>query len=278
MTKKQLFFCFGPPKSGTTFLQKVLNMHPEVSCPAEHQFDFFFSAYASVLDQYEQVIKQVDHRTGGQGILLNKSSLQKKLLKFTFEEIIFESAKNKTIAGANDNAIINKIDMYNTLFESAKFIAIFRNPIDTAISAWHHNHRLAKEENNPAHITFMTQHGGIEDWIKVICNDFTTSVNNCLNHNKTYHNMLIIRYEDLVTEKHSTLVKLFEFLGAKTDDPTINPLINNSSLDEMKRTAKKKGFFRKGSTDMGKGEITDNFRKEIFNTYGRPLADLGYIL
>ena len=36
------FFCFGYPKSGTTYLQMLLESHPELSCPAEHKLYVLF--------------------------------------------------------------------------------------------------------------------------------------------------------------------------------------------------------------------------------------------
>ncbi len=137
--KKQLFFCFGTPKSGTTYLQRVLNLHPEISCPSEHQFDFLNKKFSELLKQYDNVIKLVDHRTGGQGTSSLEHVICPELFRFTVQNMIWESAKGKKIAGANDNSIITRIETYNTLFNSPKLIAIFRNPIDTAISAWHHN-------------------------------------------------------------------------------------------------------------------------------------------
>ena len=100
----------------------------------------------------------------------------KKLFRYTVECIIEESAKDKGIAGANDNGIRHRIEAYNELFDSPKFIVIFRNPIDTAISAWHHNKRLAKEENNPNHEQLMTKHGGFEGWLKCVAELFSQDV------------------------------------------------------------------------------------------------------
>ena len=142
---KQLFFCFGPPKSGTTFLQRILNLHPEVSCPPEHQFNILINKFGELLKQYDNTLKMIDQRTGGQGTTPVGAAIYPKVFRYIVKTLILESAKGKRIAGANDNTIITKIDAYNKLFDSPKFISIFRNPIDAAISAWHHNMRLAKE-------------------------------------------------------------------------------------------------------------------------------------
>jgi hypothetical protein len=36
---RQFFFVIGMPKSGTTWLQLLLDAHPEIQCHGESQFD-----------------------------------------------------------------------------------------------------------------------------------------------------------------------------------------------------------------------------------------------
>ncbi len=275
---KQLFFCFGPPKSGTTFLQRILNLHPEVSCPSEHQFDFLSNNIGELLKQYDNILKIVDHRTGGQGTTALRTVLRPKIFQYTVENMIWESAKGKRIAGANDNAIITKIDTYNILFNSPKFIVIFRNPIDTAISAWHHNMELAKEENNPGHKLFMTMHGDLEDWIKYIANNFSHNVHAYMNFNKSHDNIIMVRYEDLKNDKEATIIRLFDFLGASTSGHMLSCIIEESSLAAMKDASIRKEFFRSGSTEMGKVVISDDLRREVTTIATEALQLLGYDL
>jgi hypothetical protein len=275
---KQLFFCFGLPKSGTTFLQRTLNLHPEISCPPEHQFDFLAENFKRLLDHYDQERQVVDLRTGGQGIIPMSEAIQLKLFSYTVNNMIWESAKEKRIAGANDNAIINRIEGYDVLFNSPKFIAIFRNPIDTAISAWHHNMKLAEEENNERHKLLMTQHGGFEGWIKYVAKIFSSSVQTCMNFSAKHENIILVRYEDLINDKKANLIRIFNFLGASTDEQVLGTVISESSFDTMKESSTRKEFFRSGSTDMGKGVISEDLRKEIAAIASEGLRELGYDL
>ncbi|NOZ74802.1 MAG: sulfotransferase, partial [FCB group bacterium] len=212
--KRQLFFCFGPPKSGTTFLQRLLNLHPEISCPSEYSFDFLIRKLSDLLEEYDDVLALIDRRTGGQGTTPMKKVMLPVVLRATIENMIYFTAGDKRIAGANDNSILNAISMYNNLFHSPKLIVIFRNPVDAAISAWHHNLRLAREEKNPEHEQLMTQYGGFDGWMKNSSKIFSRDVKAYLDFAKTHDNIIMIRYEDLVHDKRPTVTRLFTFLGA----------------------------------------------------------------
>ena len=83
---EQIFFCFGPPKSGTTFLQRTLNLHPDISCSSEHQFDFLLNQFQKVLEQYDHLRKVIDTRTGGQGVIPLSEVVRLKLFKVMIEE------------------------------------------------------------------------------------------------------------------------------------------------------------------------------------------------
>ena len=271
---KQLFFCSGLPKSGTTFLQRTLNLHPEVSCPPEHNFKYLLDLLKSVLRQYEEGLKKIDRRTGGQGIVPISDDVLVKVFKCAVENIMYESAQGKKIVGVNDNGI--KLDSYNVLFGSPRLIVIFRNPIDRAISAWHYNIKLAEEENEKGHLEVMSPYGGFDGWVKFCTQRFAQSVHTCLDFAARHDNLMMLRYEDLKNDKREILIRLFRFLGASTDENIISDIIARSSLDAMRETSVRKEFFRSGSTDMGEGVVSDALKTEVSRIAGPALQAMNY--
>lgn len=117
-----LFFCFGPPKSGTTYLQRMLNSHPEVSCPSEHQFDFLREGFTSLLNNYNNGLQLIDKRTGGQNATLVNTNTLSLIFRNSVEQIIKAAANGKPVIGANDNAVLNNLELYNTLFKDRKSV------------------------------------------------------------------------------------------------------------------------------------------------------------
>jgi len=276
-SSEQLFFCFGPPKSGTTFLQRTLNLHPEISCPSEHHLNFLIKNIENLFTKYNKHLLLVDKRTGGQGATLLTSETVSSIFRYTVLSIIKQSAKNKPIMGVNDNAIISQLHLYNSLFNRPKMIVIFRHPINTAISAWHHNLRLAEEENDPTHKQLMFRHGGFEDWLKVIAERFSFQVKECYTFAKKNSNMLIIRYEDLSERKIETLKIIFEFLGANYSSEILAQIATDSSIDNMRKKSKQPIFFRAGSTKLDSPEVSPQLKNEISIIAREGLSLLKYI-
>jgi len=278
MPHETLFFCFGQPKSGTTFLQRMLNSHPDISCPSEHQFDALRNGFSSFFDWYNNALQLVDKRTGGQGATAVDSDAQAQIFKIAVEIIIKHAAGGKMIMGANDNAILNHLEQYGILFGPQKMLAIFRNPIDAGISAWHHNRRVAREEGKPEHEELMMQYGGFEGWLRQYARWFRNSLASFISHSEQHGNTLLLRYEDLVADTAGHIKRVYAFLGADTHDELINNIVEKTSFTAMKKASRYPGFFRSSSTSLGNSEVTDGLRGELQAIAGPELATLGYNL
>tara|TARA_B100000214_G_scaffold362516_1_gene327034 strand:+ start:460 stop:1359 length:900 start_codon:yes stop_codon:yes gene_type:complete len=102
-----------------------------------------------------------------------------------------------------------------------KIIYLYRNPLDNCVSAFHHykNHRLnghrVYRHKITGQLTPFTspseymRNGGLEGYIKQF---FTFYVM------RGQKNLLMIRYEDLVSDPVSTFTKIIEFMGFEIDN------------------------------------------------------------
>lgn len=276
---ESLFFCFGAPKSGTTFLQRTLNLHPDISCPAEHQFSYIIQGFEEILRKYQDVLTVIDRRTGGQGVPPLEKETAAAIIRFSIEMLIKQAAKNgEQILGANDNAIRKNLKLFDEIFEQPRMICIFRNPIDMAVSAWHHNRRLAKEENDPVHEKHMAQYGDFDDWIRQYARWFAEDVAAYRAFSAGRANIIRIRYEDFVADKRSVLIRLFEFLGADCGDDLLKSIEHESSLSHMREHSSNPAFFRRGATDMGSDEVSGRLHRDVAKIAGAALEFLGYDL
>ncbi len=273
----QLFFCFGPPKSGTTFLQRTLNLHPEISCPSEHQFNLIANGLEELVQSYQNTLQLLDKRTGGQGVTPMQKPTFTSIFRCYVIAMIKEAAKNgEIITGANDNGIRNNLDLYDEIFNHPKMIYIFRNPVDMAISAWHHNLRLTREENDPAHKKYVEQYGGFDGWIRQYARWFTRDVNTYHAFSKNHRNIITVRYEDLVTTKRNTLREIFDFLGADKSEGLLKSIEHKSSFSYMRNQSSNPAFFRSASIDMGAGELTDQLQRDVTEIASEALNFFGY--
>ena len=61
-----LFFCGGMPKSGTTLLQRILDLHPEISCNSEDNLEFLAQGFLDLHKKYNFILSLLASRTGAE--------------------------------------------------------------------------------------------------------------------------------------------------------------------------------------------------------------------
>lgn len=272
----QLFFCFGPPKSGTTLLQRALNLHPRVSCPSEYDCRSLYEGLKWVFGEFNKLLQLYDRRTGGQGAVLVGGQSVNTVFRSALETMMCDMAGDKTIVGANDNNIIANLEFFNELFDRPKLVAIFRNPIDQGVSAWHHNLRLAREENDPRHSEMVTRHGDLAGWLRESARIFIQHVDRWCAFSEGRDNAYMVRYEDLVTRRWDTLRGIFSFLGAETDGATLDRIVSETDIGRMRSVSRNPGFFRIGSIDRGKDEVSRQLRAELSEMIADAMEKIGY--
>ncbi|HIE33051.1 MAG TPA: hypothetical protein EYP81_03265 [Thermodesulfobacteriaceae bacterium] len=131
MKNFRLLLAFGIPKSGTTFLQMILNAHPEISCPSEHQLEILRQGLAQLLKHYNQILEKVDQLTGKQGPSPYLEEDFERIFAYMVMVAALRGAQGKNPQrikwfGLNDNAVILKLPFYAKLFPKARFVC---NPL-----------------------------------------------------------------------------------------------------------------------------------------------------
>lgn len=253
----RFFLCCGPPKSGTTFLQRMLGMHPEVSCPSEQGFDAIARNIETFVPSYNKSLRVADRRTGGQGAPQVDVNIAQAILRDTILNLSRGFAGGKPVHGLNDNSVFDKLKFYDDLFESPPLICIFRDPVDQAISNWNHNHRLAKEEKDRAadHLKPLENpEGTLEGYVRLQAAGFNSMVRQFCDHAEGRSNILTIRYESLVEDRMDELRRLFSFLEVDASPRVLKPIVKQSSRENMMAQSAHPAFF--GLDESGKNQTT----------------------
>ena len=273
------FLCTGLPKSGTTFLQRTLNLHPLVSCPSEHQLLFLRQLLLSAVNDYNNSLALIDQRTGGQGCTPLTTDGFRQVLKQAALAYSREAAQGLKVHGINDNAAFARLGLYERILESPKIIAIIRNPIDRGVSAWVHNHKLREKEANAEHMQFLEgTDGTLEGWMRKSCSQFIAVMETYLRYATGRDNIVTVRYEDLIANKDKVLWQIFAFLGVPTTPDEMTEIVDKSSLNAMKKEASYPGFFGSASRNLGGDRVSPELRAELLQTVGPTLERLGYLI
>ncbi|MDC0869573.1 sulfotransferase [Paracoccaceae bacterium] len=253
------FFCGGLPKSGTTFIQRLLDLHPEIGCSSEDNLDLIAGNLIELQRSYNDSLLVFGKRIGAKDVPLVEIKVFENAIFNLISDISLNRNNRKKIIGISDNAFLLKNFIHILKFYiDSKFIIIFRNPVDTALSLWDHNHRLYKKENISAHLDIMKIDGklDIDEYV----------IEKTKSWNQTVHNIfekiasapdrcLVVTYEALSLNKKDTIIKILKFLDCKFNEEIVLDMVYNSSIDRMKVLSSSPEFFSKGRVSFGKNEL-----------------------
>ena len=146
---KQLFFVCGAIKSGTTWLQLMLDAHPEITCRGEgHLVNYLLPSLGKALQKYNKEIR------------LKNNSIFKEIKGFPrfgtpHHFALFQSAvglllahydrENIRFIGEKTPDNVLYLPSLGRLFPNAQFLHVIRDGRDCAVSGWFHNLRISKE-------------------------------------------------------------------------------------------------------------------------------------
>ena len=274
----KIFFCGGPIKSGTTFLQRVLDTHPEVSCQSEHYFNGLLRELLNTHVRYNNHLAETAAIMGIEPKLTQQYMFLEAFYKLINEFLDIKSSKK--ISGINDNDfIINNGKALLERFTKAKIIYIVRNPINTSLSTWDHQMRHYKKDGNPETLRKLEVDGKIDRGIFTIkrCRVWSILVNNIIkNYSQFPDRVLLVKYEDLFKNKEQELIRIFSFLGASTKKLILQNIIENSSLEKMKSSSSNPEFYSKIRSNPEKIELTEAVLKKAFDECKIPSKYFNY--
>ena len=255
------FFVFGQPKSGTTWLQMLLNAHPEVSCRPEDQMGFFLNNIPSLLEAYNNIITQIDERTAKQGI--DKFEESDAVSLFRYLVLMTLGKSELDVSGIKDNAILDRFELYHNLFPESKFIHIVRDPRDVVVSSWHHNMRVEGEA------AFISRAHSLEEWSGTIAKLWAQGIMAVSGEER----ILSVKFEDLKADTTKVARRLFAFLGVNCSHA--GKCVEATRFDKLAKSGNE--FFRKGQTGSWKEELDDEMLELINKEAGSLMKEWGYV-
>ena len=265
------------PKSGTTLLQRILDLHPEISCNSEDNLEFLAQGFLDLHKKYNFILSLLASRTGAEKYKkIDKEVFLKNFFYLIKDIAINRNEKVKFIGISDNNFLLKNLVNLSNVFSNSKTILIFRNPIDIALSAWDHNQRLYIKEKSEEHLNIMKIDGEL-DLNKYIIHRsklWNKKVKNLsLQIKKIPHKFLIITYEDLCINKKKIIKKIFQHLGCSDDEVIISKIIDETSLEKMRKTSSDPSFFNKGRMNFGEKELDPSTIKSAIN-FSREGLDL----
>ena len=254
----QIFFVSGAQKSGTTWLQRLLDAHPDVVCSGEGHFvEELVGPLLKLREAYNAKQALVGERVY-EGEPYYPPMSRGEIGKVARELILGRMSSRQPGA----QAVGDKTPRYTQhqhilaeLFPEARFLNMVRHPYDVAVSRLHHGLRAGVEQalqaGHPAHQTLVRN--AAEAWIgaqaKVAAFRAKTKP----------ERFLQLRYEDLLAAPEAEAARAFRFLGVSDAAGTVAAAVAASAFEALsgRRPGEEdpRSFFRKGVAGDWRGKL-----------------------
>lgn len=270
----------GAPKSGTTWMQRVLDAHPEVCCSGEgHFIERFTGPLAQVVRGYnEDLAIETDQVYQGEPYYqpVSQAEFDAVARAFILSRLSSRAGPEARWVGDKTPRYTHQLEQLNRLFPEARFIHIVRDPRDVAVSRMGHSHRVglwdvfrpgSQQHRDAVEATIL---GWKEAVAKVAA--FADA------HPGRVHE---VRYRDLHADPVSENTRLFSFLGV-SDQPVLMRMIAAQTSFEAV-SGRKPGeedpssFLRKGLPDDWKTRLDADTARFIAENCGELMRQKRFV-
>ncbi len=272
------FFLTGAPKSGTTWLGKLLDAHPEISCRGEACVHHFGQRLVEAARSYNQLLAQRKSVVTDANDFPNLPFGDVLILMRTFIELRFKAVADPAkpalrFLGEKDPEHALHFKELGDLFPEAKFLHILRDGRGVFISAWHHNLRSNYEH--------LKTHD-FDAFLDLTAKEWSDRVRRAREGAKRLGDRYReVRYEDLVADPVAGLARVLAFLGATADEATARVCVEAASFEKLSQGRKageedKASFFRKGDPDDWRTHLSAAQSARFDQISAGLLKELGY--
>jgi hypothetical protein len=201
--KIQLVFIGGPPRAGTTLLQRILSGHPSIYAGPE--FDFV-PAIVSLRNNMRSKV-----RVGRIDFMLSEEDIDRHFSRMLID-MLSEKARKEGVSMISEKSPANAsvIDAILELLPCARGIVVLRDPRAIVSSMKDVGARFVAQGRQPPLFCRDVKHA--VDRINAVVAPLTNAAQ------KFPDRFMIIYYEDLVTSPLNTIHTVCDFLHIKRED------------------------------------------------------------
>ncbi len=311
-----VFFLTGRAKSGTSWLMRILDSHPEVLCRGEGRFfgrDYMReksgkarttrrgSLYGAIADaEYLRAWIETSVWARGEDAEEHLAAITGLATDYFLKKRLSET--NKKIVG--DKTPFTGLELISEVAEispGSKLIHIIRDGRDVAISSMHHMWNHAKHEGGIHELTpeeIETREAYRSDPLTFVqsgrsifagrqlagtARNWAEMVSRAMEDGPRLlgENYVEVRYEELLDRTEQEARRLFEFLGADADEQIVKQCVEAASF-ERRADGRERGqedstaFLRKGIAGDWRNVFNEEDRRVFKEAAGDMLIELGY--
>jgi len=309
-----VFFVAGEMRSGTTWVQRILHAHPEISCG--HEGSFFgrdydheeIPVYAGSVSSFTRALAVSDELRVWHGLPWNTwadgyEEDVRNLARLSIDYFLAKEVARtgKRLVGDKSPQHTENLDEIHGIYPDARVINVVRDGRDVAVSAMHHWWRLAQdreggifelapEELEIRDAYLADREGFVKDGRSIFTEERLTQLARRWSRRVAKarrdgpslfgEGYLELRYEDLQRDMPGQLRLMFGFLGARNDDRVIERCVRAGSFERAadRRSGEEdpSSPIRKGVSGDWRTVFTERDRTLYNELAGDRLVELGY--
>ena len=306
-----VFFVVGQQKSGTTWLMRMLDSHPEILCKGEGRF--FGAGWR------QESVKQTDAKRPPSS--LYNAVLDAEYLRLWIERSVW--SRNEAADEHVDNILSMMIGYFlvgelsktkkrlvgdksplltpdtireiSGVYPEARVIHIIRDGRDAAVSAVHHSWNFGKRQGvriSAKREAYHENAGGLRNKreslfagnsLRRMAAEWDARVSRTIEDGPALlgDNYTEVKYEGLLERPGEEMTRLLGFLGAEAGEETVSRCVSSASFEKLSKGRRRDeedatSFFRKGVAGDWKNVFTARDKQVFKEQAGGLLVRLGY--
>jgi len=259
---KTICFLVGAPRSGTTWIQRLLQAHPRI-CGGEESH--FFSLFAAPLGMADELVSPDRKRKLGPLSYIGRAEFDDSLRE-VWDRIfrnLYEQNPQSTVHLEKTPGHAFCLDNIQRLFPEAKVIFLTRDSRAVASSLVHAGRgwgsHWAPDSYKAAALTWCRHVNAIRRW-------------HAKNPDRPF---LQVRYEDAMRGTHAELERMLRFLLPDSEDLHLDDTLRSFEASEAARQDPE-GFSRKRGPQGWKEDMPLRGKLVIWRYTRKMMRDLGY--
>lgn len=272
------FFVLGLPKSGTTWVQKALDSHPELLCRGEGKFMIFRKELSKAAVKYSDYLAGHQKKVFGEEFFppVSRPEFDRIYRGFIEARLIGEGVPEgvKRIGNKDPEHGMVLSDLAQH-FPDAAFVQVIRDPRDIAVSTWHHMRRTEPGfvETIGDFEAFARQN--VKEWRVYVSSVRKVSAERGLDY-------IELRYEDLHADGAPVLRGVFGRLGVDAAPDVVARCLEAASFERAsggrpRGQADEGSFYRKGEVGDWRNHMAAPLSRELLESTEGLTAELGYL-
>jgi len=282
------FFVTGVTKSGTTWLQRMLDSHPEIACGGESKLNVLLTQLGPALRAYNEALTKTNDKIYREKAIYRPlgQDQARAIMQYLFldrlgavQRAAAASGKAEALRwiGDKDPDYKRELAAWRAILPEARVVTTTRDGRDCYVSLWFHLYPDREPLAAGNRADFL---GRIEGHAATWRDTMAKFRDDAGAHDGRH---FAIRYESLLRDAAGEMTRLFQWLGCDAGEDTVTQVVQCNAFSvasggRRPGEADPRSFLRKGIAGDWKNHFDEECNRRYCDVAGEALTAAGYEL